>query len=67
MKKLPDSYVMPSGKTMGEIRKTFSMSLEERKKLLKGTIKYLTNEDLKKLGIPTENQLIITMNPKRRK
>ena len=67
MKKVPDSYVTRSGMTMGEIRKTFSMSLEEKKKMLKGTIKYLSNEDCKRLGIPTEPQLIITMNPKRGK
>ena len=67
MKKLPDSYVTRSCKTLGEIRKTFSLSLEERKKRLKGTTKHLTNEDLKRLEIPTESQLVITMNPKRRK
>ena len=67
MKKVPDSYVTRSGMTMGEIRKTFSMSLQERKKLLKGTSTHLSNEDLKRLKIPTEPQLIITMNPKRRK
>ncbi len=67
MKKVPDSYVTRSGMTMGEIRKTFSLSLEERKKLLKGTITHLSNEDLKRLEIPIESQLIITMNPKRRR
>ena len=67
MKKVSDDYVTRSGMTMGEIRKRFSLSLQERKKLLKGTSKRLSNEDCKRLGIPTESQLIITMNPKRRK
>jgi len=67
MTKLPDSYVTRSGMTLGEIRKRFSLSLQERKKLLKGTSTHLSNEDLKRLEIPTESELIISMGRKRRK
>ena len=67
MSKLPDDYILPSGKTVKEVNEYFSLPLEERRKLRKDRkpMERLSLAELKELGIDTGPRLVISSVPKK--